>query len=81
MLAMGAAVKALGRIRDEAAIPTLTRALQNTVVRAEAAAALAAFGSTVIPFLLEVLRKEQDDNILYHVKETLTQVGWRPGRI
>ena len=39
------------------------------------------FGSKVIPFLLEVLRKERDDNILYHVKETLTQVGWRPGRI
>jgi len=78
---MGAAVKALGQIRDEAAIPTLTTALQNTVVRAEAAAALAAFGSKVIPFLLEVLRKERDDNILYHVKETLTQVGWRPNRI
>ena len=81
MLAMAAAVKALGRIRDEAAIPTLMTALQNTVVRAEAATALVAFGPKVIPSLLEVLRKEQDDNILYHVKETLAQVGWRPGRI
>ncbi len=78
---MAAAVKALGQIQDEAAIPTLMTALQNTVVRAEAAAALVTFGSRVIPFLLEVLRKEQDDNILYHVKESLAQVGWRPGRI
>jgi len=81
MFAMEAAVKALAQIRDESAIPTLVAALQNTVVRAEAAAALAAFGTRAIPFLLEVLKKERDENILFYAKDALTQVGWRPGRI
>jgi HEAT repeat protein len=81
MFAMEAAVNALAQIRDESTIPTLVAALQNTVVRAEAAAALAAFGAPAIPYLLEVLKKERDENILFYAKEALTQVGWRPGRI
>jgi hypothetical protein len=28
-----------------------------------------------------VLARESDDNIRYHVKDTLAKVGWRPGRI
>ncbi len=81
MLAAGSAVTALGLIKDEAAMPTLILALQNTIVREEAADALAAFGAPAIPLLLEVLRKERDENILYHVKEALRQLGWRPNRV
>ncbi|HJR77051.1 MAG TPA: HEAT repeat domain-containing protein [Nitrospiraceae bacterium] len=81
MLTMGVAVRALGLIRDEATIPTLVTALQNTVTRADAAAALAGFGPTVIPSLLPLLARESDENIRYHVRETLTAVGWRPGRV
>ena len=81
MVAMEAAVRALAQIRDEATIPILVAALQNTVIRAEAAAALSAFGPPAIPFLLEVLKKERDENILFHVKGTLGQLGWRPNRI
>jgi HEAT repeat protein len=81
MLTMGVAVRALGRIRDEAAIPTLVTALQNTVTRADAATALAGFGPTVIPSLLPLLARESDENIRYHVRETLTAVGWRQGRV
>ena len=81
MFAMEAAVKALAQIRDEATIPTLVAALQNTVIRADAAATLSKFGPPAIPFLLDVLKKERDENILFHVKETLAQLGWRPGRI
>jgi HEAT repeat protein len=81
MFAMEAAVKALAQIRDETTIPTLVAALENTVVRAEAAASLVAFGAPAIPFLLEVLKKERDENIRFYVQEALTQVGWRPGRI
>lgn len=81
MTTMGAAVRALGAIRDPATIPTLVDALQHTVMRSDAASSLALFGSTVIPFLLPLLNKEQDENIRYHVKETLSQVGWRPGRV
>jgi HEAT repeat protein len=79
--AMEAAVKALAEIGDSIVIPTLIGALQNTLVRAEAALALSSFGQAVIPFLLEVLKKEQDDNIRYHLSETLGRVGWRPNRI
>ena len=78
---MGFAVRALGLIRDEAAIPTLVTALQNTVTRADAATALAGFGPTVIPSLLPLLARESDENIRYHVRETLAAVGWRPGRV
>jgi HEAT repeat protein len=81
ILTLGAAVKALGAIRDEAAVPSLMKALRHTVTRAEAADALARFGSAVIAPLLVVLARESDDNIRYHVKETLTKVGWRAGRI
>lgn len=78
---MEAAVKALAQIRDEATIPVLVAALQNTVTRAEAAAALGAFGPSAIPFLLDVLKKERDENILFHAKGTLAQLGWRPNRM
>src|SRR5437016_4132168 len=81
MLTLGAAVRALGAIRDEAAIPSLMKALRYTVTRAEAADALTRFGSAVIAPLLAVLARESDDNIRYHVKDTLAKVGWRPGRI
>jgi HEAT repeat protein len=81
MLTMGVAVRALGLIRDEAAIPTLVTALQNTVTRADAATSLAGFGPTVIPSLLPLLARESDENIRYHVRETLAAVGWRPGRV
>lgn len=81
MAVMGLAVRALAQIRDESTIPTLVAALQNTVTRAEAAAALIKFGQPAIPFLLDVLRKERDENILFYAKEALTGLGWRPGRI
>jgi hypothetical protein len=35
----------------------------------------------VIAPLLAVLARESDDNIRYHVKDTLAKVGWRPGRV
>jgi hypothetical protein len=31
--------------------------------------------------LLAVLARESDDNIRYHVKDTLAKVGWRAGRV
>ena len=78
---MGTAVKALAEIGDEAAVPVLLGALKNTAVRAEAATALATFGARAVPGLLDVLRTEKDDNILYHVKGALAQAGWRPNRV
>lgn len=81
MHAMEAAVRALALLRDGAAIPVLIEALQNTVVRSEAAGALVAFGQPAIPPLLGVLKKERDENILYHAKEALARLGWRPGRL
>lgn len=81
MATRGAAVRALGILGDESAIPSLMNALRETVTRADAAAALGRFGSKVIAPLLTLLSQETDDNIRFHVKETLTQVGWRPGRI
>jgi HEAT repeat protein len=80
MATMGLAARALGVIADELAIPSLIAALRNTVTRAEAAAALTRFGSKAVPALLPMLTREQDENIRYHVRETLTAVGWRPGR-
>ena len=62
-------------------LPILIGALQNTLVREEAAHALVAFGPPAIPLLVDVLRKEKDENILYHVKESLRALGWRPNRI
>ena len=81
MEAMAAAVRALAQIRDERVLPTLVVALQNTVIREEAAVALVAFGAPAIPLLLAVLRKEKDENIVYHVRESLRRLGWRPNRI
>ena len=81
IITLGAAARALGVIRDEAAIPSLIKALCHTVTRAEAADALAQFGGTVIAPLLALLAQEPDDNIRYHIKETLAKVGWRSGRI
>jgi len=81
MTTMGLAARALGLIADDAAIPSLVVALRNTVTRAEAAAALVRFGPKVVPSLVPLLTREQDENIRYHVKETLTAVGWRPGRV
>ena len=76
-----AAVQALGAIGDESALPTLVAALEPTFTRAEAAAALARFGSKAIPLLLPLLTGPRDDNVRYHVKETLALAGWRPNRI
>jgi HEAT repeat protein len=73
-----AAVQALGEIGDESALPTLVAALEPTFTRAEAAAALARFGSKAIPWLLPLLTGPRDENVRYHVKETLALVGWRP---
>ncbi len=81
ILTLGAAARALGAIRDEAAIPSLMKALRYTVTRADAADALTRFGGAVIAPLLAVLARESDDNIRYYVKDTLTKVGWRAGRI
>jgi HEAT repeat protein len=80
-LTLGEVVRALGAIRDEAAIPSLMKALRYTVTRAEAADALTRFGSAVIAPLLAVLARESDDNVRYHVKDTLAKVGWRAGRV
>jgi HEAT repeat protein len=79
--ALGAAARALGVIQDEAAIPSLMKALRYTVTRTDAADALTRFGGIVIAPLLAVLAHESDDNIRYHVKETLARVGWRAGRV
>jgi HEAT repeat protein len=81
VLTQAAAVRALGAIGDEAAIPSLVSALEPTFTRGEAAAALARFGSKAIPFLLPLLTAQQDDNVRYHVKETLALAGWRPNRL
>ncbi|MBH0200829.1 MAG: HEAT repeat domain-containing protein [Nitrospira sp.] len=79
-ITQGAAARALGMIGDERAIPSLIAALEPTFTRAEAATALATFGSKAIPFLLPLLNEPRDANLLFHVRETLTSAGWRPGR-
>ncbi len=81
VITQAAAVRALGSIGDESALPTLVAALEPTLTRAEAATALARFGSKAIPLLLPLLTGPRDENVRYHVKETLALVGWRPGRI
>ena len=81
ILTLSAAVRALGAIRDETALPSLMKALRHTGTRADAADALTRFGSAVIVPLLAALARESDDNIRYHIKETLAKVGWRAGRI
>jgi HEAT repeat protein len=77
----GAAVRALGILGDEVAIPALVKALDQTTTRADAAAALVRFGSRVIAPLVTIMTQTSDDNMRFHVKETLAKVGWRAGRI
>ena len=79
-MTQGAAARALGAIGDERAIPSLVAALNQTFTRVEAATALAKFGTKVIPFLLPLLNEPRDENLLFHVRETLAAAGWRPGR-
>ncbi|HKN86092.1 MAG TPA: HEAT repeat domain-containing protein [Nitrospiraceae bacterium] len=81
MIVMGFAVRALGDIGDETAIPALIAALRSTVTRSESSTALTRFGRPAIPYLLEVVKKERDENIVYYAKEALSQLGWRVGRI
>ncbi|NJL17159.1 MAG: HEAT repeat domain-containing protein [Nitrospira sp.] len=81
LITQGAAVRALGEIGDDQAIPMLIAALEPTPTRAEAASALAKFGSKVIPFLIPLLSHSQDENLHFHVRETLTRAGWRPRRM
>lgn len=81
MMTRAAAVRALGAIGDERAIPSLVAALDSTFTRPDAAAALSKFGSAVIPQLLPLLTGTPDENIRYHVGETLALVGWRAGRV
>jgi HEAT repeat protein len=81
IITLSAAAKSLGVIRDEAAIPSLIQALRYTMTRADAADALTRFGGVVIAPLLALLAHESDDNIRYHVNDTLAKVGWRAGRI
>ena len=77
----GAAVRALGTLGDEIAIPSLVKALDQTTTRADAAAALVRFGSKVIAPLVTIMTQTSDDNMRFHVKDTLAKVGWRAGRI
>ncbi|MDR4464750.1 MAG: HEAT repeat domain-containing protein [Nitrospira sp.] len=81
LVAQGAAVRALGDIGDDQAIPSLVAALEPTATRAEAASALTRFGSKVVPLLIPLLTQSQDDNLRFHVRETLTHVGWNPNRM
>lgn len=80
-ITQGAAARSLGLIGDERAIPSLVASLEPTFTRAEAAASLAQFGPKVIPFLIPLLSNSQDENILFHVRETLASAGWRPRRM
>lgn len=77
-ITQGAAARALGEIGDDQAIPSLVAALNHTFTRADAAASLAKFGSKVVPFLIPLLNNSPDDNVQFHLRETLTLVGWRP---
>lgn len=80
-ITQGVAARSLGLIGDERAIPSLVAALESTFTRAEAATALVTFGPKVIPVLLPLLNGPRDENILFHVRETLASVGWRPRRM
>ena len=75
------AIRALARIHDEEAIPLLVTALQSTLIRNEASEALVQFGQKAIAPLVSRLQREQDENIRYHIQETLTQLGWNPKRV
>jgi HEAT repeat protein len=81
LITQGAAVRALGLIGDDRAIPSLVAALRPTHTRAEAAASLVKFGSKVVPVLISLLNESPDENLRFHVRETLTLVGWRPHQI
>jgi len=81
MVTMAAAARALGALGNDAAIPSLVKALSHTITRADAAGSLARFGNKVVAPLLTILSRETDDNLRFHVNETLTKVGWRPGRV
>jgi len=81
VVTMAAAARALGALGNETAIPSLVKALRHTITRADAAGSLARFGSKVVAPLLTILSQETDDNLRFHVHETLTKVGWRPGRV
>ena len=75
------AIRAIARIHDEEAIPLLIMALQSTLIRNEASDALVQFGQKAVAPLVGQLQREQDENIRYHIKETLTQLGWNPKRV
>lgn len=75
------AIRALARIQDEEAVPLLVTALQSTLIRTEASEALIQFGQKAIAPLVSRLQQERDENIRYHIKETLTQLGWNPKRV
>ncbi len=81
LITQGAAVRALGLIGDDRAIPSLVAALRPTHTRTEAAASLAKFGSKVVPVLIPLLNDSPDENLRFHVRETLTLVGWKPRQI
>lgn len=76
-----AAVHALARLGVPDALPVLIHALRITLIRSEAAKALVMFGKAAVPALIQVFKTEQDENIRYHVQDTLAQLGWRPGQI
>ena len=75
------AIRSLARLQAPEAIPVLINALQSTLVRKEAALALSAFGEPAISQLVGRLGEETDDNIRFHVKETLSRLGWNPNRV
>ncbi len=75
------AIKALAKIRDPQAIPTLIQALQSTLLRPEAAEALAQFGQASVHPLLKLLKTTKNDNLRRYVLECLSHLGWRPGQI
>jgi hypothetical protein len=35
----------------------------------------------VIAPLVTIMTQTSDDNMRFHVKDALTRIGWRPGRI
>lgn len=76
-----AAIKALGKIRDPQAIPVLVQALQSTLLRPEAAEALAQFGQAAVNPLLQFLPTAKNDNLRRYVLECLARLGWRPGQL
>lgn len=75
------AIRALARIQDDEAVPVLIKALQSTLIRKEAGDALVQFGQKAVAPLVSQLKHEQDENIRYHVTDTLKQLGWNPNRV